>query len=245
MDELCSCHKLLAEKVQEFLNNLTDVKEESITDYLMWKWKEVDPLFKCLRATPHNSHKEHHISGADFELELWILGNKKTVSLAVQAKKFIKAHDSYVSKIKYPKNTSEQIDKLIRYSENKENSRIPVYFLYSVPLASKTLCKHHYKNSGVFVASAYEMKAFSQSKSRTELSLDKILDKSHSLACYFCHDKSEESEFFRYLGINENVDSDVTIPNYVHDILNGRVSNTNLPKAFRWIAVYDLRDKQE
>ena len=245
MDESCSCHKLLASEIENFLRNVDDVKEESITDYLMWKWKEADPRFKCVRAIPHNRHKEHYISGADFELELWILGNTRTMSLAVQAKKFMKAHDSYVNKIKYPKNTSKQIDKLISYSKNENNPRIPVYFLYSIPFESKTLCKYHYKNSGVFVVSANEMKIFSEFNSRTELSLDTILDKSHSLACYFCHDEGEENKFFRYLGFNEDIDNDVIIPDYVNYISSGGISNTNLPKAFRWIGVYDLRDKNE
>lgn len=108
MKDICSCHKELVKDVKKFLKNVDDVKEESITDYLVWKWKEIDKRFKCIKnenLKTHTRHEEHYVTGTDFDIELWILGNTKTVPLAVQAKKFIKPKNSYVSKIKYPKNT--------------------------------------------------------------------------------------------------------------------------------------------
>ena len=103
--------------IKKFLKNVDDVKEESITDYLMWKWKEIDKKLKCIKnVETHTRHKEHYVTGADFDIELWILSNTKKVSLAVQAKKFIEPKNFYVSKIKYPKNSSGQINKLLAYA---------------------------------------------------------------------------------------------------------------------------------
>lgn len=238
MIDLCSCHEGLVKNIKKFLENVRDVKEESITDYLMWQWKKIDKRFHCVETKTHSRYKEHHVTGANFDLELWILENNRTVSFAVQAKKFLEKHNCYASSIRYPNNSSQQIDKLLSYS--KSENKIPVYFLYSVPFESKTRCRNHYKDSGVFLVSAHDMKKFSQLKPREELSLDTILDKSHSLSCYFCHDKSGENGLFRYLGLNEDSDNDIAIPDYVSNILNG-ILNTNLPKIFRWVAVYDLR----
>lgn len=39
MIDLCSCHEGLVKNIKKFLENVRDVKEESITDYLMWQWK--------------------------------------------------------------------------------------------------------------------------------------------------------------------------------------------------------------
>ena len=248
---LCQCHEKLVKDIKDFLTNVGDVKEESITDYLMWKWKEIDKRFKCIKnenLKTHTRHEEHHVTGADFDIELWIIGNTKTVPFAVQAKKFIKLHNFYVNKIKYPKNTSGQINKLLEYA--KKENKIPVYFLYSMPFESKTRCRNHYKNSGVFVVSAHEMKEFSRLGKGKELALDTILDESHSLSCFFCHeplDKMNEKEkiIFKYL-LSDDKEEQIfynQIPNYVQDISSGKTKNLNLPKEFRWIGVYDLRDK--
>ena len=44
MNELCECHQKLVAKIKDFLINVKYVKEESITDYLMWQWKKIDKL---------------------------------------------------------------------------------------------------------------------------------------------------------------------------------------------------------
>lgn len=116
MDKLCECNKKLVEEIKEFLENVGDVKEESITDYLVWKWKEIDKRFNCVKTDTHSRYKENLVTGADFDLELWILEDKGAVSLAVQAKKFLENYDCYASAIRYPDNSSQQIDKLLSYS---------------------------------------------------------------------------------------------------------------------------------
>ena len=40
---LCQSNKYLAEEVRDFIQNVDGAKEEeSITDYLVWKWKDID-----------------------------------------------------------------------------------------------------------------------------------------------------------------------------------------------------------
>jgi len=50
------------------------VKEESITDFLLWKWRELDKRFKFINITTFTRSDEGSRTGADFELELWLVG---------------------------------------------------------------------------------------------------------------------------------------------------------------------------
>lgn len=52
--------------------------------------------------------------------------------------------------------------------------------------------------------------------------------------------KVEKMDYFVIWGLMKDSDNDIAIPDYVSNILNG-ILNTNLPKIFRWVAVYDLR----
>ena len=48
---LCDSNKALGREVSDFILNVPDVKEESITDYLVWKWCLLDKRFKYIRPT--------------------------------------------------------------------------------------------------------------------------------------------------------------------------------------------------
>jgi hypothetical protein len=41
----CQAHKLVTNEVKEFLLNVDSVGEESITDFLLWKWALIDKKF--------------------------------------------------------------------------------------------------------------------------------------------------------------------------------------------------------
>lgn len=38
---ICEANKAVSLEVKKFMLNVLDVKEESITDYLVWKWREL------------------------------------------------------------------------------------------------------------------------------------------------------------------------------------------------------------
>lgn len=94
--KLCKTNKAISLDVREFMGNVSDVKEESITDYLVWKWRKLDPNFKYLKVSTYTRHEENSTTGADFELELWLVGRRFHFSLIFQAKKLVKPYDSYV-----------------------------------------------------------------------------------------------------------------------------------------------------
>lgn len=75
--DLCEANKALGIEVREFILNVPDAKEESITDYLVWKWRSLDKKFNYINVKTFNRHEENAKTGADFELELWLVGSKQ------------------------------------------------------------------------------------------------------------------------------------------------------------------------
>ncbi len=58
---ICDSNKAIGLEVRDFIANVTDTKEESITDYLIWRWKLLDARFKFLSA-PLCQHNVRHLS---------------------------------------------------------------------------------------------------------------------------------------------------------------------------------------
>jgi hypothetical protein len=78
---ICNANRAVALEVKNFIENVGDIKEETITDFLVWKWRELDKRFNYLRVTPFDHHQESAKTGADFDLELWLVGRTHHVSL--------------------------------------------------------------------------------------------------------------------------------------------------------------------
>ena len=82
----CTENIRLGNEVYDFIDFVNDVGEESITDYLVWQWRKLNKKFNYLTVNKHTRHFENKESGADFELELWILTKRNNISFVFQAK---------------------------------------------------------------------------------------------------------------------------------------------------------------
>ncbi len=167
---ICRKNKHLNQDIKNFMVYVDNVKEESITDYLMWKWAEMDPRFRYFRAQAHTRVHESNETGSDFELEIWLVTKKGGWPISVQAKKFIPLTDKYCAKLRYPDNTEKQINLLIKHARDK--NMIPCYAFYTIPDSnSVTKNKEHNVTSyGVFIANAnsiYKMLKPVKTKSKT------------------------------------------------------------------------------
>lgn len=246
--DLCTANKSLGEEVQDFMHHVSGVKEESITDYLVWKWRHVDPRFKYINVTTFTRHEESEVTGADFQLELWIIGQSKCLPLLFQAKKFLKAHDAYVRKLNYPNNTRNQLKKLMDYSHN--NSILPFYMIYT------TQDERH--NTGLHMIAGQTIEEFAERRHGSQLALKSLLAKSNPFHCMFCCPLSRTEWYFeRYFGI-QNLSKYVrpinAVPQYVRLVLNSQAESDNDTREFRKIAqqlpparlvaTYDLRNTQ-
>ena len=254
---ICESNRAVSLKVLNFMRNVGDIKEESITDYLVWKWRELDERFNYLSMRTFNHDEESTTTGADFDLELWLVGRKTHVSLAVQAKKFIKPYDSYIKRLNYPNGTKQQINTLLNYATT--NNKLPFYFIYSIPESqTNTMCgKPINADCGVFMADAKVMEQFADGKHGKRASRDDLPSKSNPFHCMFCCPLGPDGRYFDtyFPGTSQGTTSQTNeaLPQYVKQLLVGRSDqsrNDGLEQAvhnegwnrFRAVGVYDLRD---
>lgn len=253
----CEENKAVSRDVKNFMINVPDAKEESITDYLIWKWRELDPRFKYIRISAFTRHEESTTTGADFELELWLVGRRFHYPLIFQAKKFIKQHDSYVHKLNYPNGTQNQLRKLLGYAKAKK--RLPFYVIYSMPdQKTLTMCgMHNLFDTGVFMVDAYTIKKFADGSHGKRVSRNDILKKSNPFHCMFCCPLIQNNKYFNqyFPPLDNSIKprENARLPQFVKTLLNDRMSNLgeqetlriidqNELRMFRAVGVYDMQN---
>jgi hypothetical protein len=252
---ICAENKAVGLDVRNFLIHVPNVNEESITDYLVWKWEEINDAakFRCLNVGKFTRQDEHDRTGADFELELWILSPQPPISLIFQAKKFTEETQGYVSKLKYPNNTKYQLDTLLKYADDPKHKRKPFYMIYSPADAqTKTGCANCNNNeTGMYMIEAKTIEKFANLPPHSRLSLTEILAESLPFHCMFCCSMNLHEYFARFFSTENQTEqvfpSENPLPRYVKDMLSGELNSDNnyeLPPA-RWVAVYDTRFERE
>lgn len=178
---LCQMHKNIEDEVVDFTAHVPSAGEESITDYLFWRWSLLNQKNSHLVAKSFTKLEESRTTGADFEMEIWFIGDNYSLPLAIQAKKISNEHKAYRSAFSYPNDTKQQINTLLNYV--KQNKRLPLYMLYSQSAVypySKT------SDCGVYIASAFDIENFTNLPKGTKLSKSKILDRCIHFYQLFC-----------------------------------------------------------
>ncbi len=253
---ICDSNRAVSLEVLNFIENVGDIKEESITDYLVWKWRELDKRFHYLSVRTFNHDEENSKTGADFDLELWLVGSESHLALAVQAKKFIKPYDSYIKRLRYPNGTKKQMNMLLSYAAS--NNKLPFYFIYSAPdSTTSTMCGLPGTGKcGVFMAYAKVMEQFADGKHGKHASRDDLLSKSNPFHCMFCCPLGSSDGYFDtyFQGASRggNRRPNDALPQYVKDLLVAprEESRENVAHQdqsnrewarFRAVGVYDLR----
>ncbi|RGP86425.1 hypothetical protein BC355_13395 [Vibrio cholerae] len=163
--------------------NVDGVGEESITDFLLWKWASIDKRFRSINVSSFTRQEESKVSGADFEMEVWLVGKGLVYPLVFQAKKFVKQYDAYVNKLNYPKNTKNQMNTLLGYASS--NKRIPFYAFYSIPdNKTKAMCRRNdVFDCGVFMAHAKVIEQFADGKHGRKVSKNDLLKETANKSC--------------------------------------------------------------
>lgn len=210
---LCQMHKNIEDEVVDFTAHVPSAGEESITDYLFWRWSLLNQKNSHLVAKSFTKHEESKTTGADFEMEIWFIGDIYTLPLAIQAKKISNEHKAYRSAFSYPNDTKQQINTLLNYT--KQNKRVPLYMLYSQSAVypySKT------PDCGVYIASAFDIETFANLPKGTNLSKSKILEKCIHFYQLFCDLKQD--------GIDDSV-SIQEITNRLKELLSKKSARKN------------------
>lgn len=262
--EICDNNKIISKSVLEFIQYVPDVNEESITDYLVWQWRKLDKRFNYLNIEKYTKEIENKKTGADFELELWLVNDKRPIPFVIQAKKFLKEHDSYCSKLNYKtKSGKRQLDILLSFA--KKERRLPFYLIYSKPdKETRIICggkKNHpfEDDTSLYLADAYVIDEITKDFKYKKLSKNEILGKSNSFCCLFCCPLTQHDSLHEYFAhyydkvLSEHGDifeGESNIPFYVQQIMNNEFDENEMSgliqefglERFRNIGVMDLRN---
>ena len=212
---LCRNMKILSKGIYDFITNVPSVQEESITEYLFWQWSILDKKVKFIkRKELHNKNKESK-TGADFEIELWIIGSLIAVPFLIQSKKIIKHKNRYCKKtLNYNcEKPVKQYQLLI--DEAKRQEMIPLYMYYTSISPNET----------IFLSDAYDVrdmavKCLRKPKS-LEITINDMIDKSVNIEDLFCRYKKLGSVLFKEKLLNYAIEIS-EVPKYIKSYLNNR-----------------------
>ena len=258
LPDLCDTNKAVGIEVRNFILNVPDAKEESITDYLVWKWRILDARFNYVNIKTFTRHEEHATTGADFELELWLVGRSQCIPLLFQAKKFTQPFGGYVRKLNYPDNSQAQLQKLLSYAASRR--LLPFYSIYTDLPANMPLCGGRSDlETGIYMIDAETIKTFADGLHGRKISLADLLRRSNPFHCMFCCPMGIEGNYFqRYFRSQSGAAaarSAEAMPAYAKRLLSSPPRQNefdasdddnpgvDLPPV-RAIGVYDLRDRE-
>lgn len=237
---LCKTNKQIASEVCDFVYKAKP-NEESVTDYFLYRLKEANKKFNYINTTQFNRRQEA-TTGADYELELWLVGQKIAIPLLIQAKKMY-ANGNYCDAINYPRKTTKQLNTLISYAT--VNKKIPFYMFYAIPDGStQTMCggsicgiDGKLDTCCLFLSDALEIQKMANNciNSSSKVSKNNILAKSNPFICLFCcpltlHENNIDDYFKHYYKSSYEFFGKFKIsiedmPDYAKRIMNNEVND--------------------
>ncbi|MGB7061789.1 MAG: DUF6615 family protein [Candidatus Zixiibacteriota bacterium] len=192
MESDCEKLKTSSVYVRDWIERQPAVKEESITDWLLY---EVSEKIGGIIYRAFTRHQEARETGADWEW--WFLFPAFSAKMRVQAKKIDPGKDNYPA-IAHTNRYGLQIEKLLQDSKGK--NFIPLYAFYTC-LQEEVMCGRRINDEGVYAVGGNRVYTdFVQNGKRTVQPSD-ILARSVPLSCFLCCPLSQEgsSWFIRFL----------------------------------------------
>jgi hypothetical protein len=222
MNKDCKILKEVSINVRQWIEKQPNVKEESLTDWLLYSISDKTNRIKYYSFT---RNEEAKTTGADWEW--WFLFPKFAYRFRVQAKKLNVNGDNYPS-ICYVNKYGLQIEKLIEDSD-KQNS-LPVYAFYTCRI-EKVGCTKKILDEGIYIANAKELNKDIVKRRQRKILYNDILKNSIPLSCILCcpliHQEGFDKFILKYLASEQSEESNSVIgqyelqdlPNYVNDLL--------------------------
>jgi len=177
MDKDCKKLRKICLKIREWMEKQPAVKEESITDWLLFEVSNNIPRFYYKSFSRNEEAKE---TGADWEW--WIVFDDSTFRLRIQAKKLKIDNDNY-HLLAYANRYGLQIEKLIENS--KKDNFIPFYSFYTSK-ADQVRCGENRNNEGVYLDGAKDIYNRFILPGKKTLKFDDILKYTTPLSCILC-----------------------------------------------------------
>jgi hypothetical protein len=210
--------------VRRWLTRQPGVKEESLTDWLLY---DVSDRLPFVHYVSFSRHQEARETGADWEW--WILLRGNYFRIRVQAKKVSATKDNY-PELARTNSYGLQIDKLL--DDARIANAIPLYALYSTE-TGHSMCsgQPHMYEDGVFLAGATHLYADFIKGGRKPVSSSELLNRSNPFSCFACCpltrklDGGTLSYFERYYRAEVHPDGeDSDVPRGTHTLLPDYVS---------------------
>ena len=175
----CEVFQDAAAYIGQWLTVQPSVKEESLTDWLLF---DISTKVSRIVYTCFSRHDEARKTGADWEW--WFVYTNGSYRYRVQAKKTKKTGDNYPS-IAYKNKHGLQIDKLL--ANSKDVNAVPVYVFFT---ASTTLqnskCGRRIQSTGAFSVGAQTIYDRYIVPGKSKVSENDLLVQSIPLECYTC-----------------------------------------------------------
>ncbi len=235
---LCRNAYKLSEQLYDFITNVSSVQEESITEYLVWQWTILNKKVKFFKHLKLHTKKEEARSGADFELELWILERGKATPFIIQAKKIIDKYHKYCqNSLNYDKKKPVKQYELLIERASTEN-KIPLYMFYTKEAEDKS----------IYISDAFKVKEMAEkcnAKSGTSLSRDEILDISDNIIDLLCSRSGKgkvDTEFIANASYGNYSVEIENLDNEHYSYIYNYLTNGIVPEYFTDIIILDLRE---
>ena len=235
MKKECNILKQSSLYARNWVNTQPNVKEESITDWLLFN---VSERSKRIIYRDFTRFEEAKTTGADWEW--WFIFPNVSYKFRVQAKKTKTTSNNY-SGITYPNKTCSQMNKLI--SDAYLNNALPIYAFYTNEI-DRVKCKKNILDEGVYLTSALDLKNKFILPKITKINHNDILEDAIPLSCLLCCELHKQSnsnsenfgkfveEYFNLRPDIENNGSEklgrhTTLPNYITSMME--FTNKDLP----------------
>lgn len=167
--------KKISQEIQKWIRKQKNVKEESITDWLLYQMGEKTTN---ITSVTFSRHEEAKVTGSDWEW--WIIYPHSFYKFRVQAKKITATKPVYQA-LYYKKGL--QIELLIK--DAQKSNFIPLYALYT-DYISGSRCPYNIKNEGVYLAGAIELKKDIIDPEKKRVTSEELFGKSIPLSCILC-----------------------------------------------------------
>lgn len=164
-------------EVKRWLEKQSAVKEESITDWLLY---DVSRRISRIRYKTFSRYDEARNTGADWEW--WFLFPAFSARTRIQAKKIAGKTDVYPI-IAYTNRYGLQIEKLLQDSKTK--GFVPFYALYTSS-RERVMCKKAISDEGVYLAGGNRIYTDFIMNGRKALRESDVLLDSVPLSCFLC-----------------------------------------------------------
>lgn len=179
MNSICQAFEDCSSDIQQWITKQPEVKEESITDRLLYELSEKIPTLKYKQFT---RTEEGRKTGADWEW-WFIFSNKESFGARIQAKKLKDKVDNYAG-IAYVSNDRLQIERLLEDSAN--DGLASFYSFYTSQPSDKTMCRAQKGGVGIFLSEANKLRDEFILQPRKKLAPIDIIKFTNPISCLFC-----------------------------------------------------------